>query len=228
MAATPHILDLRPQPGLQGKPDLKPDRPLTSAELAHKSLNPRQIRARARRKMKIGDEELSLLYKPIEDWDNEELARGRPRDKNGNWSGLTPGYVNRAVHEQIVRRFEVVVRQEMSAQTVDALKVVAKILNDEEEDHKGKPRTSAATKLEAAKFLIEHVIGKPKQRIEGDISIKMQQMLGTVLVMPADANIQDFEPNPQLQLAASHLPIDAASHTADEGPDDDPDNYDEF
>lgn len=180
-------------------------RPLSERERKYQA---KQIRARARRKQSIAEEELALLYKPIEEWDNEELARGRPRDKKGGWTTKSPVYVNRAVHEAAVRRFEVIVRQEMNMCTIDALSVVRKILVDEAVDWKGKPRTSPSVKLQAAQFLIEHIIGKPKQRIEGDISIKMQQMLGAVLVMPSPDAL-DYDPNPPLQLAASHTPQNA-------------------
>lgn len=154
-------------------------RPITSR-------NPKQIRQRARRKMKVALDEVNLLYehKPLEEWDAEELARGRPRAVDGTFKGKAPPYIDRTVHEQIVRRFEQIVRQEMNAHTVDALKVIGKVLSSEEVDEKNKPIVSAGTKIDAAKFLIEHVIGKPKQRTETDISVKLQAILGTAMVNP--------------------------------------------
>lgn len=155
-------------------------RPISSKEA-------KQIRQRARRKMrKVSDEELTLLYrKPLEDWDLEELARGRPRAVDGTFKGKAPSYIDRRVHEQIVQRFEQIVRDEMNSHTVGALKIIGEILNDDEVDEKGKPRTSPGTKLEAAKFLVEHVLGKPKQRTETDISVKLQAVLGTAMVNPS-------------------------------------------
>lgn len=155
-------------------------RPISSKEA-------KQIRQRARRKRaKLSEEEMALLYgKPIEEWDLEELARGRARASDGTFKGKTPPYIDRRVHEQIVRRFEEIVRTEMNAHTVDALTIIGKILNDQEIDEKGKPRTAAGTKLDAAKFLIEHVIGKPKQRTEVDISAKLQGILGVAIVNPS-------------------------------------------
>lgn len=150
------------------------------------SKNKKQIRQRARRKMKVALDEIELLYegRGIETWDAEELARGRPRAKDGTFKGKAPAFIDRTVHEQIVKRFEEIVREEMNGHTIDALKVIGKILEDEEVDDKGKARTAAGTKLDAAKFLIEHVIGKPKQRMETDISVKLQAILGHAMVNP--------------------------------------------
>lgn len=154
-------------------------RPITSK-------NKKQIRQRARRKMKIAQDEIQLLYegRGIDTWDAEELARGRPRASDGTFKGKAPAFIDRNLHEQIVKRFEEIVRQEMNAYTVDALRVVGKILDNEEVDDKNKPLVAAGTKLDAAKFLIEHVIGKPKQRMETDISVKLQAILGHAMVNP--------------------------------------------
>lgn len=154
-------------------------RPITSNQA-------KQIRQRARRKMKLGNDELAQLYdgRPIEEWDAEELARGRPRAKDGTFKGRTPGFIDRNVHEQIVKRFEDVIKNDMNVHAVGALTVLGQILNDNEVDEKGKLRTPAGTKLDAAKFLIEHVIGKPKQRQEVDISVKLQSILGSSMVNP--------------------------------------------
>lgn len=150
------------------------------------STNKKQIRQRARRKMKVAQDEIALLYegRGIETWDAEELARGRPRAADGTFKGKAPSFIDRNLHEQIVKRFEEIVRTEMNAHTVDALRIIQKILEDEEVDEKGKPRTAAGTKLDAAKFLIEHVVGKPKQRTETDISVKLQGILGHAMVNP--------------------------------------------
>ena len=154
-------------------------RPITSR-------NPKQIRQRARRKMKVALDEVELLYggRGIDTWDHEELARGRPRAKDGTFKGKAPPYIDRAVHEQIVKRFEVIVREEMNAHTVDALRIIGEVLNSQEVDEKNKPIVSPGTKIDAAKFLIEHVIGKPKQRTETDISVKLQGILGVAMANP--------------------------------------------
>src|SRR5690606_22385580 len=134
-------------------------------------LTPKQVRARLRRRGKrmdlLTEQEQTVLYrKPVEEWDNEELARGRPRNSNGHFSGPAPKWITREIHEQAMERYTAVVKSSMNATTVDALEVLGHIINNDEYDEKGRPVVPASTKLDAAKFLIEHVVGKPKQRIE--------------------------------------------------------------
>lgn len=156
-----------------------------------KLLTPKQIRARARRKAArseiMTDQEMEYLYqKPIEDWDLDELAAGRTKNKHGTFSGRKPAWINTAVHEEAMTRYTAAVKSEMRGTTVDALDVIKMIINDDERDDKGKPIVPPSVKLEASKFLIEHVVGKPTQRIENDVSVKLQAILGTVMVNPSE------------------------------------------
>ncbi len=156
-----------------------------------KSLSPKQIRARARRKMNRGNvmtaQEFDYLFeKPIEEWDMEELARGRPRNSRGGFSGPKPKWITAAVHERAMERYTAAVKTDMQATTVDALTTIRWIIQNEDVDDKGKPIVPASTKLEASKFLLEHVVGKPTQRIESDVSVKLQGILGQVMVNPKD------------------------------------------
>jgi hypothetical protein len=45
----------------------------------------------------------------------------------------------------------------------------------DETDDRGKPLVPASTKLQASQMLIEHIVGKPTQRVEQDISVKLSQ-----------------------------------------------------
>lgn len=171
-----------------------------------KLLTPKQIRARARRRAKrsdvMSDQEMEYLYKkPIEEWDLEELAKGRPKNEHGHFKGPAPKWVNAIVHEEAMAKYTAAVKTSMRATTVDALGLLKELINDDNVDDKGKPIVPAGTKLEAAKFLIEHVIGKPTQRIENDISVKLQGILGSVMVNPADLS----RPN-QEQYSLGHFP----------------------
>ena len=192
-------------------------RPVTASG---KLLTPKQIRARARRKAKraeiMSDQEREYLYrKPIEDWDLEELARGRPRDRNGGFKGRPPKWVSGAVHEQAMERFTSAVKGGMQVTTIDALRVLTELMNSEEVDHKGKPIVSASTKLDAAKFLIEHVIGKPKQHIQSDVSVKLQGILGQVMANPSQALLSPVQGGEGYTVG--HLPgITMAMGSADE------------
>lgn len=174
-----------------------------------KLLTAKQIRARARRKAKrmerMTDQEFEAIYKkPIEDWDLEELAHGRTRNSKGKFSGPTPKWINREVHERSMERFKSVIKSKMNGLTPGAVEAVDWILGNEDVDEKGKPIIPASTKLDAAKFLLEHTVGKPTQRIESDVSVRLQAILAQVMVNPADALLPAAEGGQGYQIG--HLP----------------------
>jgi hypothetical protein len=151
----------------------------------------KQARARARRKIRKGEmlmrEGLEAIWKPIEEWDDEELARGRPRSNDGTFSGRKPGWVTPEIHEAALDRFKTIIREGTNAATHKAVAVVVSILENDEVDRRGKPIVPATTKFAAATFLIEHVLGKPKQHTEVDISVKLQGLLATAMIMPGQS-----------------------------------------
>lgn len=159
-----------------------------------KLLTPKQIRARARRKGKrmtmFTVEETNALYrKPVEEWDLEELARGRPRNSRGGFTGTKPGWVSPEVHEAAMEKYILAVKTDMRVNTTTALDTIRELLQNDDVDDKGKPIVPPSVKLQASQFLIEHVIGKPTQRVEQDISVKLQGILGSVMVNPADMGV---------------------------------------
>lgn len=173
-----------------------------------KVMTPKQIRARAKRAgglNQVTETELKVLMrKPLEEWDLEELAKGRPKDKNGNFTGPIPHWVTRELHEKAMDRFKEMVRTDMQSHTIRAIEVLKEVMDNDETDEKGKPIVGANVKVDTAKFLIEHLIGKPTQEVKSDISIKLQAILGDSLVMPD-------------QLSLGYLP--ASSHRAVEDAD---------
>lgn len=175
-----------------------------------KLLTPKQIRARARRRAKksrrdvITELEFETLYKPIEEWDMEELARGRPKNEQGSFSGRAPSWITREVHEKAMERFFDITKSDMNALVPSALDSLRYVMTSDECDERGKPIVPASAKNQAAMFLLEHVVGKPKQRIESDISVKLQGILGTVMVNPAQA-LSDPEQGGQ-GYTLGHLP----------------------
>lgn len=194
-AATILTVDFRTVPDIRQHNSGRPKDHLPRAERPRtadgKLLTPKQIRARARRKMKrkefITEQEQEYLYqKPIEDWDMEELARGRPRNAKGTFTGPRPKWINAQVHEMAMERYTAAVKTDMRSSTVDALDAIRYILQNEEVDSRGRPIVPVGAKLDASKFLLEHVVGKPTQRVEADISVKLQSILAQVLVNPAD------------------------------------------
>lgn len=192
--ATPQYLDFSSTPDrgysptrINRDPVVKPLSP-TGALLTPKQIRTR-VRRRSNRNMKMSEQELTHLYpqKPIEEWDLEELARGKPRNKDGSFKGRKPTWITREIHEQAMDRYKTMVKDQMNSITVKALNFMANAIDDDSVDDKGKPIIPASTKADLSKFLIEHVVGKPVARIEQDVSVKLQSILGTVMVNPRDA-----------------------------------------
>lgn len=179
---------------IRDRGDMRDQRPMSADG---KLLTPKQIRARARRrsekarrsgKMKnlMTEQEFEALYKPMEEWDMDELARGRPRDKNGGFAGAKPKWITRQIHEEAMERFTTVIKTEMGVQSITALDTLKMILTDEQTDERGKPVVPASAKMQAATFLLEHVVGKPKQHVQQDISVKLQGVLASVMANPTE------------------------------------------
>lgn len=170
--------------------DGKKVRPATTAEaLKAKGLSAskKQARARARRayaRQTRIDAEIDLLYKPLDDWDEEELAAGVPRELWGRKKAGQLAWMPRAVHEQIVERYQQIMKSKVQELSLPAIRTLEALMENNERDRKGRPIVSATVKANIATMFIEHVVGKPTQRIEGDLSVKMQAMLAHVMVVP--------------------------------------------
>lgn len=196
------VLDMRQHPS-----GFRQDKMPIPVTADGKHLTPKQIRARARRRMKrrepMTEQEMMHLYqKPIEEWDMEELANGRPRNSKGTFTGPKPKWISAQIHEQAMERYTAAVKTNMRHTTVDALDAIRNIIQNEDVDDKGKPIVPASTKLEASKFLLEHVVGKPTQRIESDVSVKLQGLLGQVMV-----NVNDLDKGtPDQGFHVAHFP----------------------
>lgn len=162
-----------------------PVRPQRGKKGVKRVMTPRQLRARARRNKKgARSEEFRMLYKPVEEWDAEELARGRPRARDGSFSGRAPQWITRELHEDAMTRFKQVIKDGMNSHTNTALDVIHWVMTCNDVDDKGKLLVPPSTKLVAATFLIEHAVGKPTQRQETDISVKLQGVLASSIITP--------------------------------------------
>lgn len=144
----------------------------------------KQKRARARRKARKGLAALSEVYKPVSEWDAEELAKGRPRGSNGKFNGPKPVWISREVHEEAVKRFTEHTQQNLRGLVPLALDTIEMLLRNNEIDEKGRFVVPVSTKLDTARWVVEHLVGKPTQRLEADISVKLQAVLGRALVSP--------------------------------------------
>lgn len=181
------------------------------------SKKPSQIRNRLRRKGKKFEEDLEMYYevmgrKPVEEWDLEELARGRPRNSKGTFAGQAPRWLTIHVQREAKRRLVEYTLGTMSAHVDVAVRAIAQLITSEEVDDKGKPIVDARTKLAASVFVIENIVGKPKAIVELNASDDVKSAIAAAIVM------DDGEPQDQPVI------LEDVEFTEDEDGDDDDDD----
>lgn len=125
-----------------------------------------------------------VWQKPLREWDMEELARGKPRNKKGNFQGPTPGWVTPEVQKEVKRRLMSRTRQDLSLHLSSAINVIKDLMESEEVDDKGRPLVDARTRLAAAMFIIENTIGKPKALLEiSDATDNVKAAIAAAIVL---------------------------------------------
>lgn len=234
MAASSQTLDFNKALGNVGADEVPLD-PVTGRPLV---LTKKQIKRRALRQVKKKAREhrmrysgtadmeahsaLEKAYKPMDEWDEEELARGRPRAIDGTFRGRPPVWVSRAMHETAIETFRENIRGRMRVNAIAAVEYLQGVLGDDSVDEKGRPNVSASTKTQAAMFLVEHLLGKPKQEVSADISVKLQGVLAQAMVVvdpradegPTGATEagQPFQPTPLSREALDSIAAGALQH----------------
>lgn len=146
-----------------------------------KSQTQSAIRKRLRRRADDIQEDVQLLaevqatkYKPVEEWTLEELAYGKPRNANGKFDGAKPKWMTHAISEEVQRRMRNETLAQFRPQAAHAVRVLAEFLTDDEN-----PRL----KFDAAKLILEYVIGKPDVKVDVTGNVTLQAMLADALVL---------------------------------------------
>lgn len=165
-------------PGTTEMPDVTPRERHDARQLSNK---PAAIRARMRRnrtKLNVDYDAfvaaVSHRYKPLDEWDYEELERGKPRNADGGWHGRRPTWITPLVQAEIARRLKAGTMEQIQSAAGSAVKVLMAFLEDEEEPH---------LRFRAAQLLLEYVIGKPDQKLTVDGDIRLQAVLADALVL---------------------------------------------
>lgn len=162
------------------------------------STKPQAARARMRRSGNKLDRDMKILAdsrKPVEEWDMEELARGRPKDADGHFRGAPPKWITPIVLGEAKRRLGVESYRLLSGHITDAINVMHKLMMSTERDADGKPIVDARTRMQAAMFIIEQVMGKAKARVEVDTNDNTRTFLaGALKVVDNDGELVDAHP----------------------------------
>jgi len=156
----------------------------------------RATREKARRGTIDPREASQLIWgKKLEDWDDEELARGRPRNKSGNFTGPAPAWLNEQIQEEVLKRFRKRLREGLGAAALGAVPVLTKIMSDDRqiEDEDGNVKgfvVNPGTRADIAKWLLEEIIGKATTPIDVSGEIKFMGLMANVVVNADGSNSQ--------------------------------------
>ncbi len=80
--------------------------------------------------------EIAAIYdKPIEQWDDEEITRGRPRSSDGTFRGRTPSFLTPALQAERQRRLRQLMTNELGTFAADALRVIHAVVMNTSTDN---------------------------------------------------------------------------------------------
>ncbi len=98
----------------------------------------------------------------FDDWDDEELMRGRRRNKHGKFTGRPPLVIAASMHQELNRRRFSRAHQIMASSLADAAAMLGSIVRDEQ--------AAPADRIRAAEVLFDRVLGKPRESVSLDIA----------------------------------------------------------
>lgn len=118
----------------------------------------------------------------VEDLDDEELARGMPRDAGGHFRGRPPKMIPKDLHDRMVRELLKRGQQLFQSEFVDAIKVLGNIAND--------PRAPFGDRIRAANLIVERVAGKTPDKLEVAVENPWETIINRIVVdAPEDVQI---------------------------------------
>jgi hypothetical protein len=138
-------------------------------------------------------ERIDQMYeKPVDEWDWEELSKGQPRLEDGSFPKGRPKWITPAIQAEVQRRMRALSEQELMTHARQAIITLSDLMTDNDYDDFGKPVVPASVKLQSAQYILNHVIGTPKARVEMSQSNPLVELMGGILVNP------DGEPSHQI------------------------------
>lgn len=150
---------------------------------------PHNIRNRLRRRTDALDLELEALaehtgYKPVSEWTFQELAAGKPKNPDGTWrSGAKPKWITGKVQQEIRRRLVEVGHDELAKYLPHAIRCMYLLIQNTDVDAFGRAVVDSGTKLKAAQFIVEQIMGKAKQRVDHGFEQGFREFLAGAVVV---------------------------------------------
>lgn len=112
----------------------------------------------------------------VSELDDEELARGYPRDKNGKFSGRPPTMVPRAMQDEMMKRLLGRGSEVFKEAYIDSMKTFATIAAD--------PNADPNVRLKAAQYVIERLTGKTPEVIHVAAEDPVETLFKSILADP--------------------------------------------
>lgn len=120
----------------------------------------------------IGKEDLTT-------WDDEELRRGRKRDKHGGWQGRDPIVVAKAVHDELVRRTLERANQMLIDNLEEGLQLLVDIMKDED--------VEAKDRIKAIDMIVNRAMGKEPIKLDIKGEAKWEAAIAhSIVSLPAE------------------------------------------
>jgi hypothetical protein len=115
-------------------------------------------------KIRVGNTNLAIYNGQVDltEWTDEELTRGRRRDKNGRWVGRPPKVVPKAVHDELVRRKMSEAFEELREALLPAVRLLRQVVEDEEADY--------VHRVKASELIINRLMPKAPDRIQVEMA----------------------------------------------------------
>jgi hypothetical protein len=149
--------------------------------IAARSDDPKVLRKRARvrqeRMLEEVNSDIEKMYgKPVSEWDFQELQAGQPRNEYGEIvprMGPVPAWITPAIMAEAQKRLKLMTRDRMGHYAGAAIGVMAKLMKSSRSD---------LVKFQAAKYILDQIVGMPTQRVEVDGEVNVATFMAEFIV----------------------------------------------
>jgi hypothetical protein len=172
----------------------------------------KNARRRARKAVAQADvgQEIELVYgKPIEQWDDEEIYRGRARNEDGRFTqGRRPTWLTPALQAERQRRLRQLMTDELGTFAGDGLRTLHSVMMDDSRDETGKPNVPASVRVDVGKYLVDQFMGKATATVDVHAGSQLTELMGAILINPdgepshrvIDGEVVDQDPSAEDDL----------------------------
>jgi len=132
------------------------------------------------RRIEVGEGTREILLTPeiVKDWDDEEIMRGRARAKDGSFKGKDPKVIPKVVHDEWKRR--------QFSKAMDVATNGAEVAMQTLIDIIQSPMAYDRDKIEASKVILERTMGKPREKVELEVTTPKWRLALENGVVPGD------------------------------------------